>query len=488
MSEGHIIIIIVGFTIACFIQRYWWRHEVPYYGIDTWYHLLVANKIRSSKYRLPKKLDNYLEDPTYEYPPLFHYILALMPNHIALKLNGVICPLIEAVHCFIVMGFVYILIPSFVPLLLAGAIYILAPILWYQALNLNPRPLATLFVTLALFWMYMFIITSNYVYIVALIITITCIHLTHKFATQVFTFINIAVALYLLSPIFLLSQLIGIAIAIVVSCGHYIKILRRHIDHIAFWMKIVRLKVRIDNFPRGIWSKCKHIASIMRLNPWVLFVIPILSWFIVSYQPMNIFLISALVLILMAILTSTHTLSFLGNDYRYLSYTVSPMAILISIFAMKTLAGFSTITLRELLLIIVIFLIGAYSAYYIYELASAYKIENGNKFILPMLLDACKFIKRLHGKNIITVPLTIHYATAYFTGKNVVSTGMELSKRSPIYSRALPKGSKYDRNLQKLINKYKVNYILVDRTIESRWWELFGKPKFSNERYLVFET
>ncbi|MDG6251127.1 hypothetical protein, partial [Methanocalculus sp.] len=49
-------------------------------GSDQWYHLFFADYIRKNKFKYPKTLKEFLLPGIYDYPPLYHYLLALFPR------------------------------------------------------------------------------------------------------------------------------------------------------------------------------------------------------------------------------------------------------------------------------------------------------------------------------------------------------------------------------------------------------------------------
>ena len=49
-------------------------------GSDQFYHFLWAERIRKNKFKYPEKFKGFLLPGVYDYPPLFHYFLALFPR------------------------------------------------------------------------------------------------------------------------------------------------------------------------------------------------------------------------------------------------------------------------------------------------------------------------------------------------------------------------------------------------------------------------
>ncbi|MBW1787800.1 MAG: hypothetical protein JRK53_14440, partial [Deltaproteobacteria bacterium] len=47
---------------------------------DAYYHMLAARTIRKNRHRMPRTLDELILPGIYDYPPLFHYLMALFPE------------------------------------------------------------------------------------------------------------------------------------------------------------------------------------------------------------------------------------------------------------------------------------------------------------------------------------------------------------------------------------------------------------------------
>jgi hypothetical protein len=157
---------------------------------------------------------------------------------------------------------------------------------------------------------------------------VTLISLTHKFAVQALILGFLPYAFIFNRPYLLLSFVFGFLLSILISRGFYLRILKEHANWLRFYNFFPR-KARITANLRAIFSR----------NFWYLQIVT--SIFFVFVQNNGSLLYADLIAkvtfwafinILIALLVSVPALSFLGENYRYVEYSVVPVGIAISLF------------------------------------------------------------------------------------------------------------------------------------------------------------
>ena len=70
---------LIAIFILTFFSRYFVNILRPFFiNSDTYFHLACATEIRENNFSLPRRAGRLLLQGAYTYPPLFHYVLALL--------------------------------------------------------------------------------------------------------------------------------------------------------------------------------------------------------------------------------------------------------------------------------------------------------------------------------------------------------------------------------------------------------------------------
>jgi hypothetical protein len=334
---------VMAFAVLYFIKMYLTRNKIN--RADTFFHLLLSESIRSHRWKFPSSLQNVIfveMDKNYNYlayPPLYHYILALFPTRfhtrIAKSYSLILLSLISSLAAILTYNLTYdiglAMLSSFIV------------IFNYAAFDLvtqsSPRPLGIFFYSLIV-CVTVFLPESLFS-LIAITILVAVVSLTHKFAVQTLVFGFLPYAFIFFKPYFLLSIVFGFLLSILISKGFYLRILKEQVN----WLRFYR-----DRPDRNrIIIKFKTIVG---RNSWFLLIaVSILFVSIQSYSNICESLLGidfvtklvfwALVNILIALLVSFPALSFLGEYYRYVEYSLVPIAVLSSIFLAKLSSNFS---------------------------------------------------------------------------------------------------------------------------------------------------
>lgn len=432
------LLIIFLVALVCFIQRLRFRMKVHLYGIDTWFHLTVSERIRKNKGKLPKSV-GFSVPSQFAYPPLLHYIVALFKPEKQFRYNKYFTPFFDAVHAFILMFFVYWVDANVIygasPVLasvIVGGIFILAPYLWAQTVNLNPRPLGFMFTSIIYMSFFMYLTNFNIIFLFTAIAFIMLVFMTHKFAIQAVTFLNIGLSIILMNPIFVLAELAAFFLIIALTKGFYLKVLRGHIQHANWWRKALMGGMFDERFEGGLVVRIKRVVlDLLSRNFWLIpfYLVIIASLYSTgdflppafAFGNLDMFFWSAIVLTVMHFISSTKHLGFLGENYRYTGgYLVLPLAVLLSLSLSGLLSNPPYFGALDLLFLAACIGVAVISAFLIYTRMK--EMEDEMSWTKPDkdLLECYEFIRKSDGEKLLCTAVGMNYSALYFTKKKTV--------------------------------------------------------------------
>jgi hypothetical protein len=431
-----ILILVLGFLIRI-IPSFLFKIDSP----DTFYHLTVARQIWREK-KIPKKLNSFLFEGTFSYPPLFQIFLIPLIIKNQLIFGRLISPTID-----IFIGVLVYLVArdSFgVEIgLISFILYLLIPINVIESIKLTPRPLGQFFFVMFMFSIF-YSTEFQIEFFLISIISVVGILLSHKMATQSLIMISIMMAGSFLFldwnySIFISTSLtLGILSTIVISQGFYLKIFQGH--------KAVLLHhFKFGDFRNGE-KKFGSPFQIIQRWPWIiLFPLPLIfseNITIFSNKDLSFLLIWGLFFIAMSILWR------FGSAFRYIVFATPPLCI---IFAYSIWTEFN-----DWVFVFLIFALGMSLARITYY----FKRQYDNPLITHELHDCFKYLKNLPEESLGCIPPSLNYQTAFFTEKKILAgeaTPEQFEKKRDYFSFA-----KDEYSLLNTIQAFKTKYFLVD--------------------------
>jgi hypothetical protein len=229
------------------------RLVLPYaMDSDAAYHLLAARRIREHGFRLPVRLRGLFFPGPYDYPPLFHFLLALAPPRFLHVVERFIGCAIDVLYVGLAYGFMTELLVTVHGLepglarsraLAVAAVLSVSPALLYigrgpRTYGANPRVFAEpLFGVAMLFTSWWFRDGAWWTLLGAGAATAVLL-LSSKFGTQVLAFFFPLLAALLGAPSLLLVPAAGFALALLAWRGHYLRVLKGHLGHLALFAQV----------------------------------------------------------------------------------------------------------------------------------------------------------------------------------------------------------------------------------------------------------
>jgi len=475
-------------------------------GSDPYANLTFANEIRRLRHRIPDRLFTLLTGGNFAYPPMLHLIVSFFSKQTVERFVepywGATMDAIQSVVVYIGAQVIFsrylILEEAHLGAFMAGIIFATTPILVRIIAGqffISARPLGNLLFTCAGFMGLLYILDGDVWWLLAAVPFATLACMSSKFTVQNIVFIS-ALALVLggwweFLVVFTLSELL----AILVTTGKHLRILRHHLGHL--WLYAIRIQFKHDmlrtqkNLFDRFWLLLRgkvtdalpELSRLERPLPARL-----LGWGIrlfrktpelagLSHTPMLILLAVVLVqnsrlladpvyrtlvtwvgcAVLLTLLISFRYLRFLGEPERYLGYIVFPLSILI---AYNLVRGdldpllYVLVTLYSLLVIV----------YHVY----AYRRSNQRRLGADRVIDLAHKMRELEPSRVICVPTILGKELMYragkhkylcFAGANLGSTPESFDEFDFIFPDAYP----YPRtDLETLAERYQCNRLVVD--------------------------
>ena len=446
------LIVIIAIIIRAFPA---YKNKV---GIDTWVHLLIAEEIKNNKYCTPKYIDYFIFKGPNDYPPFMHYLMAIFSKKTLQKIIWFISPLVEGINTLLMFVVALILTKDYSIALLSSLLYVFVPVIVFESDNLNTRPLGSLFFNISLFSNIYYVQNNNLSFLILAIFFGIILHLTHKMATQTFWATTLLFSIIYLNPLYLMVLISSFLGTLIISKGHYLEILRGHISIISFWNRHMSEYFTRDDYKEKISPSIKPVSkAIIRIlgltnNPWVFFrfVAFLFSEEIIVSDPLFVWTI---LIYSYFILTSYISIfKCFGDGYRYFEYGIMPTVIL---SANTIILG----TVPLILLGIALFAFSILNSFRGLRNKGKRDIRFGQNSTLEKIFE---IIKTSEKENIMCIPPNISFMASYFTKKKTL---MALSPQAYEEAAVFMLGSPSKKNIGKLVNKYNINYIILDKTL-----------------------
>jgi hypothetical protein len=404
-------------------------------GSDVWYHLYASEEIRKNRFRMPPRLSKYSLNTSFDMPPLMYSILALLPKRLREK-DYVFGPLADSIQSVVIFLVSMWLSGSSHLAFLSAIGFALTPALLRadaRVFFLSPRPWAELFASVSLLFAVLFYHDHNLALGFISALFGSFVLLTGRFGAQAILFLSLGIAAVLLAWEFLLLLFFGFLLAILLSKGYYLRVLRRHLEHMNFFRTTLVRRfsgtTQVTGWKdiRSALIERKNVINIFARNPIIscLAFTPLLSllWIavLVDFSPIlsDPVLLSlfawANVAFIIVIFISTRQLRFLGEAERYQNYAMLPICVIVPI----VLDGIGATGLWALfalaLLYSVILIIKNYSL--------AFRYFGVTKNEERLSGDLFSFLNQIPRERILCIPFNMSTEVSYKTHHKTVYWG-----------------------------------------------------------------
>jgi hypothetical protein len=364
---------------------------------DTWIFLIDAKKMREHDFKLSSRVrEDSVEGHKY-YPPLFFYLLAVVPEKFVKPMVKYVPALVDAFLALTLSVSMMLITNNWVFAASAAGVYLSSPMIFQQTFCFCIRPLSILLISL----IYLFSLNFSWFNFLAISILVAFILLLHKFATQVVLFTSLAF-LFIGRFDYLLSVAVGLIISMATSKGYYAKVLKAHLAH----LKSSYLKQFIHGQGGGPLKKTAVLAVYC---PWIIFFA--VSVLALTGNVSSASLISSFVWIIavaiFAVLTNFWKFKIIGEGWRYLGYMAFPLAFWTS---------YAVEYSPNLLWAYVFFVVAGIVIGYFYVLRL---FQRHQKYLISEAdTETFKQISSIEGHTIAALPKEFTYPISYFSSKD----------------------------------------------------------------------
>jgi len=402
---------------------------------DTFFHLLIVESIRKHQWKYPSSLQNVIFDYDIKpynylaYPHLFHYIVALFPIRCYLTVAKILGLVILSFLSSIPAVFVYGITSNSVLAILASFIATFNLSAFENTVAFNPRSLGLLLYSLVVY--IAVLCPENLFSILAIAFIIMLINLAHKFATQV-VILGLLPYVFIFGRLYYLSSIaLGFLLSIFLSRGFYLKILKEHYCWL-YYYSLYPKENRVTS----------RLISIFSRNCWYLLIIASMIYFFIFKNEgilydnlMGKASFWAFIPVLIALLVSIPRLSFLGEDYRYVQYSVAPVGIVSSLY-MESSPVY----------VWVIFLACVSMSFFALFKLKRY-LQHSNDLVNPGDVSSYHFLRNYNPSYLLVFPHIRTLEVNYFADLNVVHL-------------VRPKSPWTSEHIENLLNKYGIQFVL----------------------------
>lgn len=445
MTFLEILLISLLFPVVGFIFEAYPRFFNRTFGVDIWTHLLYLKEYRKQK-GIPKKIeDGFLIKGSYDYPPIFIFIMSKFPFKLIQKYEFVFSPFFDGLHILLIFFISFFLTNSIFIAVTAQIIYLLTPIIVLENSSATPRSLGYTLFSLVFLSLFLFGQNSNIYLILLSVFLGSLIFLSHRFTTQGFLFFSLFFSLINRTPIYVIVFVCSLGLALILSKGFYLEVLKGHIGNLIFWKK--NIKYRFYHQIKGNYNDHKTSDFIFKLynqflkfppfvlsitNPWTLSV-----FFFYFYSPSTSFVISNFIMLvifsyfLALITTWIPNLRFLGEGQRYLELSAFPTALISAILLNQLIK--SDMKFPGLILYIIV---GLSSFITIIVIQRKAILKDRLRSLTPEMIEIFSYLKKLKNKpKLLCIPHQITTSTIFHTGCQVFVNAdyKDIEKISDVY-------------------------------------------------------
>lgn len=440
-------------------------------GVDTWYLLAYADAIRKRP-RLEVRLPQYLlQDERQSYAPLFPTFLALIPGPWLRRWFWVVSPAIDCAHLTLLYWLAYKITGSITAAAVSAGIYAFTPQLISETRSLNGRAFGALLHTAAMVLLLRYVISGEpWPWLPLAVLAGAGVFLASATASLGYGVVSFALSLVFAEPRCLLVSLGALAAAVILSAGHFLRVVWNYVEAARYWRRNLSLMGAhpIHDSPiygqrgrgRGVApSKSEFLGAnppqrLLRLvgeNPFLL-ALPLAPYTSAPWGPWLYWWAMSLAILAVAA-TLLPQLRLFGPGRSYMKVAVFPTAYTLAVgvgsaSGLATPVGLAVVASLALSLAAILF-------FYRYM---ARRVTEHTATAPPGLAHAVRYLAGLPGDGVLCLPYMYADYTCYHSGKRTLWGGHcgDLSRfeyLSPVIIRPLPE----------LLREYGVHYVLLDK-------------------------
>ena len=431
---------------------------------DTFTHLYITRLIHRTK-KIPKTLPHWLIDDCYRapfaYPFLMHLALALLPTQWLEKHEKFIGPFISSCDILIIYLFSTIWLSSYWAALLTF-FYIITPINFPADISFTTRPFGKFLINIAILSAIILCLNQEIkiLFLVLSVISGVAIFLSHKFSSQVWLFSILLILVATNFNLKIFSIIAGVFFMLLIPFRkiYFKTILTDHINTLRWHYENTKNKVKV--FYTSYRITIKTLIGEYIYNPFfplfIIFFIQDINFFL-GNPLYKLLLFWAFGLQLVVYLVKyPKKLRFLGEGARYKYYNIFPIVFLVTVYISYHW------TIANIILLFVSIIVSIASCGYIIKNRILSSVDLSADKQLKVI---CQKLKKLSGDNVWEMGCIPPAIVMYLSNKKVLAclhSGTCLKEPNLFPEKRISHFHSY------VIYKYKINYLLIDKTCRAR--------------------
>lgn len=463
--------------IFSFILQVWPRLINRYFGVDPWRYLLAADYVRQYKHLPESMTEKYILPAPFGYPPMIVILLAFFPKRFVEKFQFIFSPIFDSITNFLIFSATMFVTNDLKAAIFAQLIAFSTPITVMEASNLTTRALSYLVFYISFFPLLIFNFNNNAYFLVAALVGLFILFFTHKLAIQAYLFSVIGFSILEKNPFYVFFFLSVFASAFILTGRLYKAIFEDHLitlnnfrTYYDFRLHPFRKKKKNNNkkdFITKLYelSFKNPLVYILGNNLWI--AVLIILYILISvnllqittgintllFTKLNIWIF--ILLICGILILAVNKIKFLGEGNRYIEYITLPLSIILGSFASSffILYGFKFVIIFSIFILI---LVGG-----IIYLQIKAIVQDKFRTITGDLWKVINYL-HLHKDEKIRIaffPTSLGDPVMYFIKGKALLTDSGKGVRRLID--ILPVVS---RPMNEIVNKYNLNYILIEES------------------------
>lgn len=444
---------------------------------DTWYHLHLIESIRRER-RLPDRVEQFLIPGPYDYPPVLHILLAVVPASLVSRYKWVFAPVVETIHLSLLMSVTYWLTQDISTVLIAGSIYATYTTQIVQFTALTPRVLGALLVSVLVLSVFYGLQTNTILPLaVAVFVGVVLLH-THKMSSQTVFFMFIVFSIIWLQPVYLVLVALIVLLAVIVSGGHYLTILKGHFSIINFWRHQYNAGRAPGEFMRQYgkqrseqeepdsiiiktlaWVKRNEWTTFITDNIWTFLVVPIIIWgmYVIPEQYpdfgpfVDMLAAWAVFILVFAILTQyVPYFKLVGDGYKYFMWGAYPTAIVLAVTVPWETSVLFTIGYATVL-------VGSALYGFVRMHLRVNGLNPSSRNITTDGRAVVDFLEQSAGDNVFVLPFGMCYHLLYETDLNILFHANPKLEAQHVFPAPI-------EPLVDIVTEYDIDFVVIDTT------------------------
>jgi len=362
---------------------------------------------------------------------------------------------------------------------MAQIIYLSAPLTIMENSNLSTRSFASLLFSLTFIGILLFSIHGGWLLFIYCVAMVCILLLSHRMSVQTIFFTCIFFSIYELSITYIGIYLLGTLLAIIVSKGFYLKILKGHLAMLEYWRQNIEFRYahevrglpkkgeKSDDMVFNLYQKVRSapFIAVFAANPAIVLVFIFMVLRVINgpviYDGMPQTLVGKFIpwaiflLVVGIIIRSFKCVEHMGEGERYIEYAGLPIA------AIGSLTVYYLYSINPILTVIAfVFLIlftELIPAFYIQQKVI---INDKERSISKDLWEIFNYIDKIEGEvRLMCIPQLMNTSVMYFTKAKVLGTDNSIAHITDLAD-VLPVIKK---PLNEIFKKYNINYLLLNK-------------------------